>query len=161
MKRKSLVSTLLVLWFAVAVGVQAASFTDEVMGWDYESLMWGAVAGLIGGALRTIFGLASETRPVFSVLLEARRDMVISLLAGGLAYMLLIAVQSKYPDLVTREIRMLVIMGAGWARLSFFKRVQQLLSSKLDDVNQKVRNGSPSADPVPSTKMPLEPKDKP
>lgn len=161
MKRKSLVSVLLVLWLLVALGVQAASFTDEVRGWDYESVMWSAIAGLVGGALRTIFTLASDSRPVHFVLLEARKDMVISLLAGTVAYLILIALSSKYPDLVTREIRMLVIMGAGWARRGFFVRVQQLLTSKLDDVNQKMRNGAPQADPVPSTKMPLDPKDKP
>lgn len=161
MKRKFTVSALVALWLVVAFTVQAASFTDEVRGWDYESFMWGAVAGLVGGALRTIFTLASDTRPVFFVLLEARKDMVISLLAGAVAYLILIALSSKYPNLVTPEIRMLVIMGAGWARNGFFARVQQLLTSKLDDMNVKMRNGAPAADPVPSTKMPLDPKDKP
>ena len=161
MKRKSLVSALIVLWLVVALGVQAASFTDEVRDWDYESVMWSGIAGLVGGALRTIFTLASDSRPVYFVLLEARKDMVISLLAGAVAYLLLIAVASKYPDLVTREIRMLLIMGAGWARKGFFSRVQQLLTSKLDDVNQKMRNGATPATPVASSRMPLEPKDKP
>jgi hypothetical protein len=161
MKRKFTVSALIALWLiaAIAVRVRAASFSDEVRGWDYESLMWGAVAGLVGGALRTIFTLASDSRPVFYVLLEARKDMVISLLAGGVAYLILIALASKYPTLVTAEIRMLVIMGAGWARKGFFLRVQQLLTSKLDDVNQKMRNGAPPGAPVPSSKMPLESKD--
>lgn len=149
MMHKLAVNVLLFLWgLAFAHLARAATFTQEVMTWDYQSLMWGGVAGLAGGALRTIFGLASDKRPVFDVLKEARRDMVISLLAGGVAYMLLTAVSSKYPDLVTREIRMVAIMGAGWARLSFFSRVQQLVSSKLDNVNENVRKGAPAVTAV-------------
>ena len=72
MKRKFTVSALVALWLVAALTVRAASFTDDVRGWDYESLMWGALAGLVGGALRTIVTLASDSRPVHFVLLEAR-----------------------------------------------------------------------------------------
>lgn len=158
MKHKALVHILMALWALCAVRVAyAATFTQELRVFDYESLMWAAIAGLLGGALRTIFTLANDNRVVYSILKESRKDLVVALMAGALAYLLLIAIASKYPDLITREIRMLVIIGAGWSRASIFKRLDQIVSSKLDSVNQKARDGAP-IEPPSSAAVPLSEK---
>ena len=149
MKNRLVVQVLLALWGLCFVRVvYAATFSIEIRGFDYESLMWGAIAGLLGGALRTIFTLASENRVVYSVLKEARKDLVVSFLAGGAAYALMLAITSKHPDLITREIRMVVIVGAGWTRVAFFNRLNQLVTSKLDKTNQTLRAGAPAGPPA-------------
>lgn len=155
MKHRTWVNLLMALWAVCATRVvYAATFADDLRALDYESIALSVFAGLLGGALRTIFTLASENRPVWQVVLEARRDMVVAMMAGGAAYLLMYAIASKYPDLITREIRPVVILAAGWARLNFFRRVNQLANSGLDNVNQKVRNGAP-ADPPPAAPPPL------
>ncbi|WP_390342385.1 hypothetical protein ACFJIS_19060 [Variovorax boronicumulans] len=153
MKNTRLVHFLLLVWALVFVkAVYAAgsvtSLSLDVRSWDYESLLWGAIAGFLGGALRTIFTLASENVAVYRVLREARKDLIVSFLAGGLAYLIIIAVSSKLPELITREIRMVVIVWAGWQRIAFFKRVDQLVTSKLDKFNQDLRGGAPADPPA-------------
>jgi len=128
--------------------VYATTFTMDIRGFDYESLMWGALAGLLGGALRTIFTLASENVVVYSVLKEARKDLVVSFLAGGVAYALMLAITSKWPDLITREIRMVMVVAAGWTRVAFFNRLNQLVTSKLDKTNENLRAGAPVVPPA-------------
>lgn len=155
MKHKITVNVLLILWAVCAAQVvYAATFTQDLRVFDYESLLWGCIAGLLGGALRTIFTLASDNRVVYSILKESRKDMVVALLAGGCAYLLLIAIASKYPDLITREIRLVAIVGAGWSRLWFFNNLNRVITSKLDDFNQKTRDGAP-VEPS-SAAVPLE-----
>lgn len=154
MKNKLAVQFLLVLWALCFLRVAyAATFANEIRGFDYESLLMGALAGFLGGVLRTIVTLASDNRVVYIVLREARKDLVVSFIAGGVAYLILLAVSSKYPNLITREIRVLAIGAAGWARVSFFNRLDQLVTSKLDKVNEDVRAGAtpvpPASDVVP------------
>lgn len=155
MKHRLAVNILMALWALCATRLAyAATFAQEIRGFDWESLLWGAAAGLLGGALRTIFTLANDNRVVFSVLKEARKDMVVSFLAGGFAYALCVAIESKWPGTVTREIRMLAIVGAGWTRAAIFTRAGQFLRSKLDAENQKLRAGLPN-DPPSSAAVPL------
>jgi hypothetical protein len=155
MKNRLAVQMLLALWGLCFVHVvYAATFAMEIKGFDYQSLMWGALAGLLGGTLRTIFTLASENRVVYSVLKEARKDLVVSFIAGGVAYLILLAVSSKWPDLITREIRVLAIGAAGWTRVAFFNRLNQLVTSKLDKTNQDLRAGAPVVPPA-SDVMPI------
>ena len=155
MKNRLIVQFLLAVWGLCFMRVvYAATFAVEVRGFDYESLMWGAVAGLLGGALRTIFTLATENVVVYSVLKEARKDLVVSFLAGGAAYLMMLAITSKWPDLITRDIRMVVIVAAGWTRVAFFNRLNQLVTSKLDKTNENLRAGAKVIPPA-SDVMPL------
>lgn len=153
MKHRALVNVLLLLWGLCASRlVYAATFAQEVRDLDYASLVTAAVAGLCGGALRTIFTLANDNRAVFLILKEARRDLIVSCLAGGAAYLLMIAVESKWPGTITREIRFVGVMAAGWARSAIFVQAARLARAKVDGKAREYRGGGdepPASAPVP------------
>ncbi|AMM23155.1 hypothetical protein [Variovorax sp. PAMC 28711] len=148
MKNKFTVNVLLFMWAVCATRVAyAASFSQDMKAFDLESLIWGATAGLLAGVLRTIFTLASENVVVYSVLKEARKDLVVSFIVGGIAYFLMWAISSVYPNLITREVRLVVILAAGWTRVAFVNRLSQLVNSKLDRANDDLRAGAPISPP--------------
>ena len=156
MKHKTTVNVLVLIWaFCASRLVFAATFAQEVMGFDYESLLIAAVGGLCGGALKTIFTLANDNRAVFAVLKEARKDLVVSFMAGAAAYLFMIAIESKWPGTITREIRFVGVMAAGWARSAIFVQVARLARAKLDGKAAELRANAP-IEPPTSAAVPLE-----
>ena len=161
MKHKFAVQALLLLWvFATTRIVYAATFLQDVQTFDYESLMTAAVAGLCGGLLRTIFTLANDTRAVFLILKEARKDLVTSALAGGFVYCLMIVIESKWPGTITRETRFIGVLISGWLGSAVFVTAGRLLRAKVDGQAAQFRAGAastdiPSSAPVPVSKGPL------
>jgi hypothetical protein len=136
-KHRIYVNLLLLAWALTAARVAFAStLTQDVFSWDYSSLMWGGIAGLLGGTLRTIFTLATDSRVVFSILKESIKDLIVSMIAGGVAYCILLAVESRWPGFITREIRMVVIVAAGWMRVAFFNGLDRIVTRWID---QKTR----------------------
>lgn len=156
MKHKIAVNFLLLIWLCVVTRVAfAASFSQEVRLFDYESLLTAAVGGLCGGAFKTIFSLANDNRAVFLVLKESRKDLVTAFLAGGFVYVLMIMVESKWPGTVTREIRFGGVLIAGWAGTAVFTYAKRLARAKLDSKEQEYRAGAPDRDPPTSAAVPL------
>lgn len=154
MTHRVLVHVLMLVWGLCASRlVYAATFAQEVRDWDFVSLLTAGIAGLCGGALRTIFTLANDNRAVFSILKEARKDLVVSCLAGGAAYLLMLAVESKWPGTITREIRFVGVMAAGWARSAIFVQAARLVRAKVDGKSREFRGGD---DPPTSASVPLE-----
>ncbi len=155
MKHRALVHVLLLIWGLCASRlVYATTFAHEVRDWDYVSLLTAAVAGLCGGALRTIFTLANDNRAVFDILKEARKDMIVSFLAGGFAYFLMIMIESKWPGTVTREIRFVGVLAAGWTRAAIFTQAAKLVRAKVDGKAAEFRGAT--EDPPVSAAVPLE-----
>jgi hypothetical protein len=131
------------LWSAVFAmlwphAVQAASFATDVRGYDFESLMWAVVMSLMGGALRTIFTLASDATVVVSFSRELLKDAVVAMVAGILAYIVVQAFDAFSLFKVASEVRLAVIVFAGWSRLSFFGWLNTLGTKVTDAVNQRV-----------------------
>lgn len=156
MKHKLAVNVLMFAWLAVLTRfAYAASFAQEVRLFDYESLLTAALGGLFGGALKTIFTLANDNRAVFLVIKEARKDLVISFLAGGFVYLVMIMVESKWPGMVTREIRFGGVLIAGWAGTAVFSWATRLARERLERTATGLRNGVP-IDPPTSAAVPLE-----
>ncbi len=157
MKHRALVHVLLLLWGLCASRlVYATTFAHEVRDLDYMSLLTAGVAGLCGGALRTIFTLANDNRAVFDILKEARKDMIVSCLAGGAAYLFMIAIESKWPGTVTREIRFVGVMAAGWTRAAIFTQAARLVRAKVDGKAKEYRNANFDDEPPSSASVPLE-----
>lgn len=155
MKHRSLVHALLLLWGMCACRlVYSATFVQEVMLWDYQSLVAGAVAGLLGGLLRTIYALQVDDRAVFAILSEARKDLVVSFIAGGFAYLLMITIESKWPGTITREVRFLGVLAAGWTRTAIFANAARLVRAKVDGKARALRDGA--EEPPTSAAVPLE-----
>lgn len=155
MKHKALVHCLLTLWFCCAYRLGlAATLTQDVLSWDYTSLFIAVVGGLVGGALRIIYSLASDDRAVFSILKEARRDIVVSMLAGGFVYIVMIAVDSSHQGLITPEWRFAGILIAGWTRHAAFIKFGEYLNARIQAKTGRARAGQD--DPPSSAALPLE-----
>lgn len=156
MKHKFAVQVLLLLWvFTTTRIVYAATFLQDAKAFDYESLMTAAVAGLCGGALRTIFTLANDNRAVFAILREARKDAVSAALAGGAVYALMIAFESKWPGSITRELRFVGVVAAGWIGSGVFYTIGRLARAKVDGQAAEFRAGAASTDVPSSAPVPL------
>lgn len=155
MKHKLAVNVLMVLWLsALTRYAYAATFFQEVMLADYASLLTAAVGGLFGGAFKTIYTLQTDSRAVFLILKESRRDLVISFLAGGFVYVLMIMIESVRPGMVTREIRFGGVLIAGWAGAAVFTWAKRLARARLDRAAGELRGGAP-IEPPASAAVPL------
>lgn len=154
MKMTTRLYIVLFLWcMAFSKAVMAATsgtpaYSFDFKNWDYESLLWAAIAGMLGGALRTIYTLASTDKVVYRIVREAWKDLIVSFITGGAAYVLIIAVSSKSPDLITREIRMALIVAAGWAPKFAAGWVERLVAARLTKAERDTSGGQPPAPPL-------------
>ena len=112
---------LLALWALVfAHTVKAATLAEFMAGYDYQSLRWAAGLALLGGALRTIISLQSDTRIVRVIAKEAAWDAFFALLAGLAAFVGLEAIRSL-SFAVPSEVRFTAVLVAGIFRLDALK----------------------------------------
>lgn len=127
--------TLQVMW---PVAVQAESLAADIRSYDIESLMWAVVMALMGGALRTIFTLATDATVVLSFGREILKDAVVAMIAGVLAFIVLQAANSFTFASVPSEVRFAVIVFAGWSRLSFFGWLNRLGTRASEAVEDRM-----------------------
>lgn len=111
---------LLGCWLIAFSAFAQSRFSQDVRGYDVESLMWAAAMSLFGGGLRTIFTLASDTAVVHSIGREIFKDALIAIIAGVVAYIGLEAVRASGWFPVPSEVRFALIVFAGWSRMKFF-----------------------------------------
>lgn len=107
-------------WLIAFSAFAQSRFSQDVRGYDLESLVWAAAMSLFGGALRTIFTLASDTAVVHSVGREIFKDALIAVIAGIVAYIALEAIRASGWMPVPSEVRFALIVFAGWSRMKFF-----------------------------------------
>jgi hypothetical protein len=161
MHHAKLINRLVPLWLVCYAGLAMAapSFAQDMKTLDVESVVWAGAAGMLGGALRTILTLASTRSAVYNIAQEAFKDMVVALLAGLAAYVVVQgtgAVMTTYWSMspIPRDLRLLVIIGAGWTRLGFFGRLDRLTKSAISRVERQINGGQEQ--PPSSETMPLE-----
>lgn len=144
MKHKvGLTNFLFLCWvwaFTIALprAVLAATFSHDVRSYDVESLGWAALMSLFGGALRTIFTLASDNSVVSSAMRELWKDVLVAMIAGLMAYIGLEALRAAQLIPVPSEVRFAVIVFAGWSRLSFFGWLNNLGTRVADSLTEKL-----------------------
>lgn len=103
----------------------ADALSAEFLLYDWWSLAYAAGLGLLGGALAMIVALATDRRVVLQVLTESGRNAVVSPIAGAAAYLGLKALTAAgWIPALTTEPRFLLIVGAGWAGIAFFRWVR-------------------------------------
>lgn len=139
------------LYATVALG----PFSADVQGFDFESLLYAAAAGLLGGAGRTIYSLASDKVLVGSLWREGLKDGVIAILGGMVAFVLVTYLANYWPGVFTREARMIAIVLAGASRGKWANWLGDMVSDGLGNIRNKVR-GAPVADATSSSAVPLE-----
>ena len=157
MNRSRLVNTLSVIWLAcwTTLSYAATTFAQDVYGYDWQSLLLAGAAGVLGGVARTILALASNQVEVYDVLRDLVKNLVVALIAGGIAYILVQAWNSLPIWPVPREVRMLIVASAGWAPVKFNKALDKLAGDILANLRRRLRAGVP--DDMPSSAaVPLE-----
>lgn len=123
------------LQFSVA---DAASFKDEILTYDVQSLLLAALMALFGGTLRTIFTLAADNRVVTSMVKESWKDILVAIVAGFLVYITIEAIRALGVLPIPSEVRFAAIVFAGWSRLSFFGWLNRLGTQTTNAVTDVV-----------------------
>lgn len=129
-------------WLAtLSCAVLAAPLKADMRSYDLESLGWAALMSLFGGALRTVFTLATDTAIVNSIAREVCKDATVAVIAGVIAFIGIEAVRSSGWIPVNSELRFAAIVFAGWSRLSFFGWINRMGTELTDAVTAKLKGG--------------------
>lgn len=155
------VSALVLLWlWSYTTLLHAATgplgpFSADVQGYDLESLLYAAAMGLLGGFGRTIFALASDKVLVGSLWREGAKDGIIAVFGGAVAFVLVTYLANFWPNIFTREARMILIVAAGASRGKWVNLVGDVISAGLANMRKRI-GGEMPRDPPPSAAVPLE-----
>lgn len=160
-KHPKSVSFLILLWlWSYTKLVSAAAlgpFSADVQDYDFESLLYAAATGLLGAAGRTIYALASDRVIVGSLWRQTLKDMVIASLGGMVAFALVTFCAPYAPSILTREARMLIIVGVGASGGRWVNWTGDLVDAWVSRWMSKARGGAAPAEPSPpSAVVPLE-----
>lgn len=144
-----------------ALSHAASTLTQDIVGYDWLSLVLAGFAGALGGVARTILTLLTDKRPVLDLRVEAAKDIAVALIGGLVVYMFIGGYNSfagnldlvKLPQ-ITRDFRILLLVYAGFSRGRWFAQVDGFASDAIDNVRQKLRGGAPV--PPSSIAAPLE-----
>jgi hypothetical protein len=101
---------------------------------DWASLGYACMLGLLGGGLALIVALASDRRVVVEVLKESARNAMVSPIAGAAAYLVLKGAAAMNWFVLSTEPRFLVIVASGWAGIAFFQWVLNLVGAGAGQV---------------------------
>jgi hypothetical protein len=146
----------------ISCAVLAAPLKADMRAYDLESLGWAAMMSLFGGALRTVFTLATDTAIVNSITKEVCKDAIVAVIAGVIAFIGIEAVRSSGWFPINSELRFAVIVFAGWSRLSFFGWLNRMGTELADSVMAKMRGTIGGATALlDAAASPPPPEDKP
>lgn len=143
--RRLVLSILMHVWLGLFVytyprAVAAASFADDMRNFDYESIVWAMVTGLLGGFARTVVSLASDKMIVENIWREATKDAVVSIIAALAAYVSLEAVRAVYWPLLPSPARFAFILFAGASRVAFFGHINRFITRMMDAAIERTAN---------------------
>ncbi len=118
MKHEKFIIAALAVWAMCFAHVIRAATIMEFMGpYEPDLLKWAAVTALLGGVLRTIFSLQSDSRVIREILPEAAWDAGKALVAGLLVFWAIQMVRS-YGWPVPSEARFGAVLAAGILRFT-------------------------------------------
>lgn len=158
------VNVAIYLWIVcyTALSHASTSFAQDVIAYDWLSLIFAASAGLLGGAARTIFTLVSERALVGNVKALLLKDLVVALIGGAAMYLAIQGYNAaagamgdflKLPTIV-HDLRVLLILWAGFSRGRWLGVLDRFASDAIANASSRLRGGAP-VDPPPSVAAPL------
>lgn len=106
------------LWALCFTKVVRAATLSEFMGaYDSQLLQWAAATAVLGGMIRTILSLESDTRVIKDILKTALVDTFKALIAGLFMFLAVQALRSV-GWAIPSEIRFTAVLIAGWQRMA-------------------------------------------
>lgn len=138
--------------------VYAASLSQVVRSFDFESLGIAALVALIGGGTRTILTLASGTIIVLAAIREAIRDSVVAVIGGVVTYLLMMLATAVFPDngvTTLGWVQLVMIAAAGYSKGRWRSIIGDFISDYITRQRVKLRGGEP-IEPPSSVRAPLE-----
>ena len=136
------------------------TLSEEVLIYDYGSLMWAALFGFMGGVGGTIVTLMSDNTIVLNVWKQMLRDLIVSLIGGALIYVVFLWLQTISPDIFNKELRILAIVIAGASKGRWKDVVTGFVARGISNAATKILGAPPKAaeTPPPSVATPLSDK---
>jgi hypothetical protein len=128
--------------------VAAGTFAEDMRDYDYESVLWAIVTGLLGGFARTLVSLASDKMIVDNVWKEAIKDALVSIIAGVSALIFLEALRAVYWPSLPSPARFAFILFAGASRVAFFGQINKFITNIMDSWSTKISQKLGSSDPM-------------
>lgn len=162
----TLVSALAILWLLTFSSLAYAAtvlppFSQDFRGFDFESALLAAGAGLIGGAGRTLYSLATEKVIVGNLWREALKDAALALLGGVVIWGLVTMLANFFPQYITSGVRFLAIVLTGASRGKWANALGDFISAGLGALKTRVvawasGQSAPSTESPPSAITPLQ-----
>jgi hypothetical protein len=156
---------LLFIWlacFTLIVRAYAAppSLSQQLAVYDYSSVMWAAIFGLMGGVGRSIIGLLSENGVVLFFWRGLARDLVFAIIGGAFVYIVFLYLQVLAPNVFVNELRIIVIFVVGASRGKWYDAFGDLVIIVFKKWKAKFTGEPLPPDPLPPTTVaaPLDPK---
>lgn len=157
---------LLSLWLLSygTLSYAATTFAQDVAAYDWLSLIFAALAGLLGGVGRTILTLMSDRQFVGNLRWLLVKDLIVALIGGGFAYLCVEGYNDWTAGLsivhlprIDRGFRVLIVVLAGASRGRWLGVIDRLATAAIDNARHRLR-GNAAAEPPTSAAVPLESK---
>jgi hypothetical protein len=145
--RHSVVIFLMALWmFSFAKVVRAATLSEFMGQYDSQLLQWAAATALLGGMIRTILSLESDTRVIKDILKTALNDAFKALVAG-LFMFLGVQMLRSVGYAIPSEVRFTAVLVAGWQRMAIVFWIGNGLKEIVESLKTKYINAPPKEIP--------------
>ena len=143
-----------VLCYSLLIRAYAATpptLSEQLAVYDYGSVFWAAVFGLMGGIGRTILGLLSEKGVVLFLWRALVRDLVFAIIGGAFIYIVFLWLQVLAPSIFVNELRLIVIFVVGASRGKWYDAVADLTVVVFNRWKAKFTGEPPPVDPPPTS----------
>ena len=147
----------LILWLGCYSTLTWASTTyaQDILAFDYMSLVFAAASGLLGGAARTIITMISPRALVGNVKVLLMKDLVVALVGGAVVYMVIQGYNAWVASMtlvtlppIARDLRVLLVVAAGYSRGRWLGIVDRLATNALANFQAKLPGGAPNDPPA-------------
>lgn len=137
MKTQILRNTALSVWCILFAKAVHATTVAEFLGpYDADLTMWALVFSLLGGGIRTILSWQGSSIAVKALAKEAAWDALKASVAGMAAFFLIQALRGA-GWAIPVEMRVGLILLAGWHRLSALVWMQKFVTDRINAVAVK------------------------
>lgn len=144
-------------WLATYSGLCWASNTlaQDIIQYDWLSLLFAIAAGLLGGAARTIYTMVSSQSVVGNIKTLLMKDLIVAMIGGAAMYLFVQGWNSWTSSMtsitlpgIQRDLRVLFIVGAGFSRGRWFGVLDKFTTDAIANASSKLRGGAPVDPPV-------------